>query len=575
LGLEELIAVGRGDAPADLVITNATVVDVLAGRLAVTDVAVHQGRVAGFGSYEGREVMDLEGRYLAPGFIDAHLHIESTMLTLPEFARVVAPRGTTAVVCDPHEIANVLGIEGINYMLRASAGLPVTVYVMLPSCVPATAMETSGAELSSSDLALMLGQDRVLGIAEMMNYPGVIAGDSETLAKIRIAEWRRVDGHAPGLTGKDLCAYISAGIHSDHECVTAAEAGEKLELGMYIMVREGSTARNLEELVKVITPDNSRRFMHCSDDRHPGDLLAEGHIDHNIRRAIAAGVDPMTAYQMATINTAAYFGLRDAGAIAPGRRADFAVLDDLEAVTVSRVFKGGQVVAENGRALAFTAELPGRVVRSTVNIRDAGPDRLRVAAGEGPMRVIGIIPDQIVTSSLFLEPRVEAGLAVADTGRDILKLAVFERHLASGNVGIGFVQGLGFRQGAIATSVAHDSHNVIVAGAGDADMSRAVEEIVAMQGGAAVVAGGKVLAALELPVAGLMSDQPAEAVAAGSAAVIAAAADLGCALHDPLLALSFLALSVIPELKLTDMGLVDVGRFQLVGLFGDQAHPAR
>lgn len=567
MSLDEIIAVARGDRPAELVITNATVINVLAGRLEATDVAVHHGRVAGLGSYEGLETIDLDGRYLSPGFIDAHLHIESTMLTPPEFTRVVSPRGTTSVICDPHEIGNVLGIEGINYMLRASAGLPVTIYVMLPSCVPATNMETSGAELTSGDLALMLGQERVLGIAEMMNYPGVIAGDREVLNKIRIADGRRVDGHAPGLTGSDLNAYISAGIHSDHECVTAAEANEKLQLGMHIMVREGSTARNLEELVKAVTTENSRRFMLCTDDKHPGDLLQEGHIDHAIRLAIAAGIEPVTAYQMATINTAEYFGLRGVGAVAPGRVADLVVLDDLEQASVTRVIKAGKVVADDGRALAFEAEQAGRMVRSTVNIRDTGAEHLRVAAGGGTMRVIGIVPEQIVTRSLTFKPRVVDGLAVADTGRDLLKIAVFERHLASGNVGIGFVQGMGLTKGAVATSVAHDSHNVIVAGADDDDMSRAAAEIAAMQGGAVVVSGGEVLAALKLPVAGLMSDQPAGRVAAESEAVIAAAAGLGCKLHDPLLALSFLALPVVPELKLTDMGLVDVGEFRLVDLF--------
>lgn len=568
MGMEEFIAVSRGDAPADLVITSATVVDVFSGRLTATDVAVHQGRIAGLGSYEGREVLDLGGRYLAPGFIDSHLHIESTMLTPAEFARTVSPRGTTAVVCDPHEIANVLGIEGISYMLRAGADLPVTIFVMLPSCVPATSMETAGARLAAGDLELMLGQERVLGIAEVMNYPDVIDADSETLEKIRVAGGRRVDGHAPGLTGKELCAYISAGIHSDHECVSVAEAGEKLELGMFIMAREGSTAKNLADLARAVTPENSRRFMLCTDDKHPGDLLAEGHIDHNIRLAIASGVPPMTAYQMATINAADYFGLERHGAIAPGRRADLAVIDDLEQVSVSTVIKDGLVVARDGESLPFAAEQPGQVPRSTINIRDSGAALLAIPAGKGPARVIGIVPDQVVTRDLRLEPRVADGLAVADADRDILKIAVFERHRSSGNVGLGFVQGMGLKRGALASSVAHDSHNVIVVGASDEDMSRAVAEIAAMQGGAVAVAGGEVLAALALPVAGLMSEEPAETVAAGSEAVIAAAVKLGSELRDPLLTLSFLALPVIPELKITDRGLVDVGRFELVELFG-------
>ena len=569
MNLEEIIQVGRGEKAADLLLKNARVVDVLSGDIIDTDVALHAGRVAGFGSYESQEVMDLEGRFLCPGFIDGHIHVESTMLVPPEFARTVSPQGTTSVVIDPHEIANVLGIEGINYMLRASAGLPVTFYIMLPSCVPATNMETSGARLSSGDLALMLPRKRVIGIAEMMNYPGVLAGDREVLNKIRIADGRRVDGHAPGLTGKDLCAYVDAGISSDHECVSADEAREKLRLGMYIMVREGTTEKNLKELVKIITPENSRQFMLVTDDRHPGDLLNEGHIDHNIRMAIAEGVPSMTAIQMATINTASYFGIRDIGAVAPGFKADLAVLDDLEKVTVWRVIKDGRIVADRGRALAFEAEPPASVIRGTVNIDNASLVDMTVEVEGGKIKVIGVVPGQIVTKKLLLEPKLEDGKVVADPERDIIKIAVVERHTASGNVGLGFLQGMGLKKGAMATSVAHDSHNVIVVGANDADMREAVIEIARMNGGAVVVEDGQVLAKLPLPVAGLMSDQPARDVAAAVSEVIGAAQDLGCVLPDPLITLSFMALAVIPELKLTDMGLVDVERFELVGLWED------
>ncbi|MDO8736196.1 MAG: adenine deaminase [Thermoleophilia bacterium] len=569
MSLEEIIRVGRGDRPADLLIRNARVIDVLSGEIVSTDVALHAGRVAGFGHYEAQASMDLEGRYLAPGFIDGHIHVESTMLTPPEFARAVVSRGTTAIVCDPHEIANVLGIEGISYMLRASAGLPVTIYVMLPSCVPATHMETSGAELTSGDLALLLPRKRVIGIAEMMNYPGVIAGDREVLNKIRIAGHRRVDGHAPGLTGKDLCAYVDAGIHSDHECVTADEAREKLRLGMYIMIREGTTEKNLKELIKVVTPQNSRQFMFVTDDKHPEDLIELGHIDHLVRMAIAEGVEPMTAMQMATINTAAYFGLKDVGAVAPGFRADFAVIDDLEKVTVSRVIKDGQVVADAGRALHFKSESPARGIRGTVNIDNDSIVDLSVKAEGKLLRVIGIVPGQITTEKLLVEPKVVEGLVVADPERDILKIAVVERHTASGNVGLGFVSGMGLKRGAIASSVAHDSHNVIVVGVSDTDMRTAVIEIAKMNGGAVVVADGRLVASLPLPVAGLMSDQPIKDVAAAVREVVGAAAELGCQLPDPLISLSFLALPVVPSLKLTDMGLVDVERFELVGLWED------
>ncbi len=567
MNLESIIEVGRGARPADLLLQNARVVNVLSGDILSTSVALHAERVAGFGHYEALAYMDLEGRYLCPGFIDGHIHVESSMLTPPEFARAVAPHGTTSVVIDPHEIANVLGIEGINYMLRVSAGLPVTFYVMLPSCVPATRMETSGAELTSGDLALLLPRNRVIGIAEMMNYPGVVAGDREVLNKIRIAEGRRVDGHAPGLTGKDLCAYIDAGISSDHECVTAAEAREKLRLGMHIMVREGTTEKNLKEIITIINHQNSRQFMFVTDDRHPDDLINEGHIDHLVRMAIDNGIEPMTAIQMATINATSYFGLRGVGAVAPGYQADLVVLDDLERVTVSRVIKEGRVVADGGRALAFESEAPARGIRGTVNIDNASLTDLRVKADGGRMKVIGIVPGQIVTEKLVVEPKVEGGLVVADPDRDILKLAVVERHTASGNIGIGFVKGMGLTRGAIASSVAHDSHNVIVAGAGDADMRAAVIEIARMNGGAVVVVDGRVIASLPLPVAGLMSDQPVRDVAAAAREVIGAAQELGCELDDPLISLSFLALPVVPSLKLTDKGLVDVEKFELTGLW--------
>lgn len=568
-GLNDIIAVGRGDAPADLLIRDARVVDVLSGEIINTSVALHGGRIAGFGNYEALRTMDIEGRYLCPGFIDGHIHLESSMLTPPEFARAVVAHGTTSVIIDPHEIANVLGIDGVNYMLRASSGLPVTVYVMLPSCVPATHMETSGAELTSGDLTLLLTRERVIGIAEMMNYPGVIAGDHEVLNKIKIAGGRRVDGHAPGLSGKDLCAYIDAGIHSDHECVTAAEALEKLRLGMYIMVREGTTEKNLKELITIVTPQNSRQFMFVTDDRHPGDLLEEGHIDNLVRMAIAEGVDPVTAVQMATINTAEYFRLRETGAVAPGYRADLAIVDDLERMTVSRVIKAGNIVAEGGRAQPFESEPSVRGIRGTVNIDNDSIVDLSVPAAGSRMKVIGIVPGQIVTERLVAEPKIVAGMAVADTDRDILKIAVVERHTASGNVGLGFVRGVGIKRGAIASSVAHDSHNVIVVGASDADMRAAVIAIARMNGGAVVVVDGRPLASLPLPVAGLMSDQPIGDVAAAVREVIGAAAELGCGLPDPLISLSFLALPVVPSLKLTDMGLVDVEKFELVGLFGD------
>ncbi|MCL6092761.1 MAG: adenine deaminase [Actinobacteria bacterium] len=544
-------------------------IDVFSGAIVQTGIALHRGRVAGLGDYDAAEVIDLEGRFVCPGFIDGHIHVESTMLTPPEFARAVIPLGTTAVVIDPHEIANVLGEAGIEYMLESSHGLPVTFYVMLPSCVPTTAMETAGARLDSAALARLIGRERVIGIAEMMDYPGVLAGDPEVMAKLAVAGGRRVDGHAPGLSGKDLAAYAGAGISSEHECVTAAEALEKLRAGMHIHLREGSTARNLRELIGVVDAGNSHHFSLVTDDRHPGDLLAEGHINYLVRLAIGEGVPPVTAIRMATLNTAVHYGLDRVGAVAPGYAADLLVLDDLKAVTVSRVFKDGREVARDGRAAGFDSPAPGGVIHDTVNIDIDSLEDLGVPAPApgGRLRVIGIVPQQIVTEELRTEPLIENGLAVADPGRDILKLTVIERHHASGNVGIGFVHGLGLKSGALASTVAHDSHNIIAAGVSDDDIRVAVRELRRLGGGIAVAAAGEVLASLALPVAGLMSDRPVAEVAAGAGQAIAAAAELGCILPDPFITMSFLALPVVPKLKLTDRGLVDVEQFRIVELF--------
>ena len=561
------IAVARGEEPADLWLRNAQVVNVLSADIHPADVAIHGGRVVGFGQYEARQTIDLEGRYLCPGFIDAHVHLESSMVQPSEFARAVVPHGTTAVVTDPHEIANVLGLDGVRYILEASEGLPLTVYVMLPSCVPATQMETAGAELSAADLATLLDHPRVLGLAEMMNFPGVLFRVPEVLEKISMAGQRPVDGHAPGLSGKDLNAYVAAGVRSDHECTTLDEARQKLRLGMHIFIREGTTARNLRDLLPLVTPANAHRCHLVTDDRHPEDLLSEGHIDDLVRKAVAQGLDPVIAVQMASINTAEYFGLRNVGAIAPGYRADLLVVDDLKRFGVAQVFAAGQLVAEEGRFLPSPAELPRVPLESTIHLDLTALD-FTIAAGEGPARVIGVIPEQIITERLSVQVPVKNGQAVADPAHDILKMAVVERHRNTGNVGLGFVKGFGLRQGAIASSVAHDSHNIVVVGADDADMRAAVEAVAEMGGGQVVVADGQVKARLPLPIAGLMSDQPLEEVRDRLEALTAAARELGCVLPDPLMTMSFLALPVIPTLKLTDKGLVDVEQFAIVPLFG-------
>ncbi|MDQ7028754.1 MAG: adenine deaminase [Ardenticatenia bacterium] len=555
----------RGDQPR--------VVNVFSGTLEEADVAIVEGYVAGVGrGYEGRVDMDVSGCVLCPGLIDAHMHVESTQVTVPEFARAVVPRGTTAAVLDPHEIANVHGLEGIRYILRSRADVPMSIFVMASSCVPATHMETAGAELRAEDLAPLFDEPGVLGLAEMMNFPGVIARDPLVMAKLAVSHGRGVpvDGHCPGLAGKALNAYVAAGIGSDHESTRPEEAAEKLRRGLYVFIREGSSARNLEALLPIVTPQNSRRCCWATDDRHPGDLLREGHVDHLVRKAIRLGLDPITAIQMGTLNPAEWFGLDRLGygAIAPGRRADIVVLEDLPTFAVREVLVAGQLVARDGRLLVNvprpTTTLPQSV---HINWQIFRGFHVPVPPGRTRVRAIVALEGQIVTEERVVPVRIEDGLAVADPERDVLKLAVVERHRGTGNVGVGFVTGFGLRRGALASSVAHDSHNIIVVGTNDDDMLAAVREIERLQGGQVAVNDGRVVAELPLPIAGLMSDRPLDQVAKADEAIHVVARALGCQLTSPYMTLSFLALPVIPKLKLTDKGLVDVERFTLVDLW--------
>ena len=567
MDISKMIELARGDKKVDLVLKNARLVNVFSGDIHLTNVAVHQDRIIGMGDYQAKEQIDLKGKYLVPGFMDGHVHLESSMVTPAEFTRAVVPLGTTSVIIDPHEIANVMGLDGIRYMLEASQGLPLDVYIMLPSCVPSTHMETSGAELTSYDLSLLMGNERVLGLAEMMNFPGVISGDKQVLDKIRIARGKRIDGHAPGLGGKGLCAYIGAGIRSDHECTILEEAKEKLRLGMYIMVRQGTAARNLEDLLPLINSENSRNCFFVTDDRHPQDLLEEGHINFLVKKAVKLGLDPIKAIQMATINTAEYFRLTDVGGIGPGYKADMVVLKDLENFEVEKVFKRGKLVAQNGKILPGKIRKERVTIRSSMNVDWMGLKGFDIPVQEGKVLVIEAVPGQIVTKKLIVSPRVEKGRVVVDIERDILKLAVVERHMASGNVGIGLVKGFGLKRGALASSVAHDSHNIVIVGAKDEDMMTAAIEVVRMKGGQVVVKEDEVIASLSLPLAGLMTDGSLEETQGKVKQLNRAATDLGCRLRDPFMTLSFLALPVIPELKLTDKGLVDVEKFQIVPLF--------
>jgi adenine deaminase len=568
--LEATIAVARGEEPADLLLKNAQLVNVLSGEIHPADIAIFGGNVVGFGEYRAKQEVDLEGMFVCPGLMDAHVHLESSMIQPAEYARAVVPLGTTSVICDPHEIANVLGLDGVQYILDASEGLPLHVYVMVPSCVPATHMETAGAELTAADVVELMRHKRVLGLAEMMNFPGVLHRVPAVVDKIKAAGDQPIDGHAPGLSGLDLNAYVAAGIGSDHECTTLEEAHEKLRRGMHILIREGTTARNLHALLPLVTAANARLCHFCTDDRHPHTLLDkdQGHVDDMVRRAIAWGLDPMTAIRMASINTAEYFRLRGVGAVAPGYRADLLVLKDLEAVQVEQVYTAGRLVAEQGSLLASGAGFPQVPLQPSVDVDLSALD-FTIAAGEGPARVIGVVPEQVITQALRLDPTTKDGQVISDPAHDILKIAVVERHHRTGNVGLGLVQGTGLKRGAIASSVAHDSHNLVVIGTSDDEMRAAVDAVVETGGGKVVIADGEVQAACPLPIAGLMSDRPLEEVANQVAALTHAAHALGCTLSDPLMTMSFLALAVIPDLKLTDKGLVDVNRFDLVPLFGE------
>jgi adenine deaminase len=568
MGLREMIATARGQTPADLVLKNASLVNVFSEEVYRTDIAIQAHTIVGLGDYEGKETIDLQGRFAMPGFINGHVHVESTMLPIPEYARTVVPHGTTTIIIDPHEIANVMGIDGVKLMLASSKSTPLGVFAVLPSCVPASPFETPGATLEAYDLNGMLEKRRVLGMGEIMNYPGVLMGDSTVLDKMKLVENQRlvVDGHAPGLSGKDLNAYIAAGVLSDHESITAGEAEEKLRLGMWLMVRQGSTEKNLAALLPAIKALNPHRCMFVTDDRHPGDLLREGDMNSLVRLAVAEGLNPIKAIQMATINPAEYFHFRDIGAVAPGFVADIIITDDLREFNVDTVIKRGKVVARHGKPLFEAQNVDFSSAMHTVNIRPLTADSFRLPGHPGPVRIIGLVPHQVTTELLLEDAPLTDGEMTADIGRDILKLAVVERHHATGNIGLGLVKGFGLSAGAFASSVAHDAHNIVVVGTNDSDMKAAVEKVVAMQGGLAVARDGVILEALPLSIAGLMSPLPIQRVHEKLSRLEQTIAALGGKSEHPFMSLAFLALSVIPALKLTDKGLVDVTRFCFVPL---------
>ena len=566
--LEKIINVARGKVKADLVIKNARVINVLSEEVHQGDVAIADGIIAGIGSgYKGIQEIDIKGKYLSPSFIDGHVHIESSMLLPKEFAKAVVPAGTTTLIIDPHEISNVLGLHGISFMREAVQGLPINVYTMLPSCVPATPFETSGFDLNSYDLSMLIDKDWVLGIAEMMNFPGVLNLDKTVMAKLQLARSKdkRIDGHAPCLSGKELCAYIASGVTSDHECTTPEEAMEKIRMGMYIMIREGSAAKDLEALIPVMKEKNTRKCIFVTDDRHPEDIT--DHINSMVRKAVKAGVDPIKAVQMASLNTAEYFKLDNLGAIAPGYKADCIVLPDLESFKPEFVFKDGKIVAINGQLVAEMPQIEPPKIRSSVNVKWIKYEDFYIEAKGDTVRAIEVIPKQLITKSVESKINVVNGLAESNLETDTLKICVIERHRAGGNIGKGFVKGFNLKSGAMASTVSHDSHNMIVIGTNDSDMYTAAVELIKSQGGKIVVNNGEILAHLKLPIAGLISDEGFDTVVAKSMELNSAAKSIGCDIDDPFMAMSFLGLPVIPELKITDQGLFDSTKFEFVDMF--------
>jgi len=566
-GTPHVLAVARGDEPADLLLTGGRVFVPGTREWVATDLAVADGVIAGWGAREAREVADVSGAALTPGFIDAHMHLESTKLWVGEFVRAVLPHGTTAVAADPHEIANVFGLRGVAALAEAAAGLPFTFGICASSCVPASPFESPGAELHPAEVRRLLDEFGAIGVAEVMNYPGVVAGDPELLAKIAAAGGRRVDGHAPGLAGRQLDAYLAAGIESDHECTTLAEAAEKRRKGMWIFVRQGSASRNLAALIPTVLQHGTRRVALCTDDREPDTIVAEGHVDDCVRLAVSCGVAVEDALVLATANPAEYHNFDHLGWLSPGYQADVLCFDSLDRLSPARVYQAGKLAAEGGQVIPGTVPsvpAPGWMRHSVHLASPPGPAALTLAPPAGGLaRVIGVEPDTLTTRNLVLD--------VTDPSAGIARIGVVERHHETGRIGLGYVHGFGLTRGAIASTVAHDAHNCMVVGAldasGPADMAAAVARLAGIGGGQVAILGGRVIAEVALPIGGLMSDKAVAAVAAEVEAVEhAAAAALGVGIAAPFMQLSFLGLSVIPELRITDRGLVDVNRFELTGV---------
>ena len=564
--LKRRIDLAAGRELPELVLKNCRIVNVFTEEILSGDIAIDCGWIVGVGQYQGIQEIDLKNAYVAPGLIDAHVHLESSMVTPGQFAKAVLPHGTTTVIADPHEIANVCGLNGVRYMLEQSSELALDVFVMMPSCVPATPFENSGAVIRAEGMGEMLGHPRVLGLGEMMDYPGVVGARQDVLDKLVVGgAGRMIDGHGPVLTGKNLNAYVMAGVGTDHECSTENEMLQRLRLGMYIQIREGSAAKNLEALIKGVTPQNSRRVLFCTDDRHPREILSEGHIDNNLRQAIRGGFSVVAAIRMATLNAAKCYQLSHLGAIAPGYQADLIVFESLEEMRIAKVFKQGRLVAENGEALFDIVERPDDRVLNTVRLQKIVSEQLALKLDSGAVNVIRLLSHSLVTEKVVREVTVRDGVFVHDDQADILKLAVVERHKATGNIGLGLLENYGLKSGAIASTVAHDSHNLIVVGSNDSDMLTAIAEIERIGGGLTIARQGKILGSLPLPIAGLMSDSPLQEVDDKLNELLKIAYGMGVNPQlEPFMTLAFLALPVIPDIKLTDLGLFDVTRFEFM-----------
>jgi len=569
--LKRLISVACGKESADLVFQNGRLVDIISGEVYPTGIAVAEGYIAGLGeAYQGLETVDLGGGYVCPGFIDAHVHVESTFVRPREYARAVARCGLTTIVSNPHEIANVLGAEGVRFMLRDVSNAPLDLMFTIPSCVPGTSLATSGARLTGRDIALLLKEPGMVGLGEVMDFSGVVSGKRRLLDELEMCRGLPVDGHCPGLSDRRLDAYAVTGIGSEHECTTVEEAREKLRKGIKIFIREGSVARNLKALLPLITPYNERWLCFCTDDRRLSDILEEGSIDHLVRLAIAGGVPPMLALRMATLNPAEHFRLFDRGLIAPGRRADLVVFRDLSEPRPELTYYKGLAVTGSrfigaGQSCDLDATFTARVT-NTVHVDWSGVD-FRIPAAGNLVRVIAVVPDQLITEGIVMAPLVKNGTAESDPDRDLLKIAVIERHRASGRMGVGFVRGIGLKRGAMASTVAHDHHNLMVLGVDDVSMMTAAQAVADAGGGLAVAEGNTVLALLPLPIAGLMSDKPIDSVLAQAVTLANAVKEQGSTLEDAFMTMSFLGLEVIPRLKLTDLGLIDVNLQKVVPLF--------